>query len=267
MTELGSTWACVMRADGEITYASGRVPAGTAESIRPLLDADSIAAAGSFAGTPLAVGGQRYGVAVFGLAPGVSNLPATDRGYLHALSALLASAIQQNDREKRLDSLAFGDSLTGLPNRALLEDRLEQTLLSARRHRRSFAAHYIDIDHFKEINDSFGHYTGDAVLVAVSSWLRAKLRESDTIGRIGGDEFVVLQPEIDSRVKAEELAARMCSIRDERFRVGAYDIAVTISVGCAVFPIDAASPTDMLRAADEALYEVKHRGRDGYAVV
>ena len=98
------------------------------------------------------------------------------------------------------------------------------------------------------------------------AWLRSALRDSDTIGRIGGDEFVVLQPEIDSQKQAEELAAKLCGIRDQTFRIGTRDIAVTISVGCAVFPVDAENPVDMLKAADAALYDVKHRGRDGYAV-
>ena len=107
---------------------------------------------------------------------------------------------------------------------------------------------------------------GDAVLVAVSGWLRSMLRDSDTIARFGGDEFVVLQPEIDSQRQAEDLAAKLCSIRDQVFRIGDLDISVTISVGCAVFPVDAESPIDMLTAADTALYEAKHRGRDGYTV-
>src|SRR5208283_3464059 len=116
------------------------------------------------------------------------------------------------------------------------------------------------------INDTYGHQVGDAVLVAVAAWLRSMLRDSDTIGRIGGDEFVVLQPEIDSQRQAEDLAVRLGGIRDQVFHIGPRDIAVTISVGCAVFPIDAENPVDMLRAADSALYDVKHRGRDGYSV-
>jgi diguanylate cyclase (GGDEF)-like protein len=124
----------------------------------------------------------------------------------------------------------------------------------------------VDIDHFKTINDTYGHHVGDAVLIAVATWMRSVLRDSDTIGRIGGDEFVVLQPEIDSQRQAEELAAKLCSIRDQPLRIGARDISVTISVGCAVFPVDAENPVDMLKAADGALYDVKHRGRDGFAI-
>ena len=253
MFELGAEWAYVTRtADAMIAYTAGKKPAQLPHD-------------GSLHES-ISVEGEHYGTVAFvnGTAP--LNASATDRDYVRALAVLIGSAIQQGERERRLDTLAFGDALTGLPNRALLQDRLEQTLLTARRHRRSFAAHYADIDHFKAINDTYGHHIGDGVLVAVSAWLRTVLRDSDTIGRIGGDEFVVLQPEIDSQRQAEELAAKLCSIRDNAFRVGEHDIAVTVSVGCAVFPVDAENPVDMLKVADAALYDVKHRGRDGYSV-
>ena len=195
------------------------------------------------------------------------NLSTMDRDYIRALGVLIGSAIQQGERTKRLDTLAFGDALTGLPEPCFASKiASNRRCSSARRHRRSFAAHYVDIDHFKTINDTYGHHVGDAVLIAVSSWLRSVLRDSDTIGRIGGDEFVVLQPEINSQKQAEELAAKLCAIREQTLHAGVHDIRVTISVGCAVFPIDAENPVDMLKAADAALYEVKHRGRDGYAV-
>lgn len=270
MAELGASRAFVGRftADAiEFVHSAG-TPA-TARDEQRLRDAgerNEAIVRSAFAGAPLQVEGKLYGAVGFARDAGPLQASKADREYVAALAALIASAIQQHDREKRLDTLAFGDALTGLPNRALLQDRLEQTLLFARRHRRSFAAHYVDIDHFKEINDTYGHHVGDEVLVAVAAWLRTKLRDSDTIGRIGGDEFVVLQPEIESQRQAEELAGKLCSIRDHPFRVGAREIAITISVGCAVFPVDAENPVDMLRAADTALYDVKHRGRDGYAV-
>ena len=255
MTELGAEWAYVTRLDEagtEIISSAGKEPPVVADE--------------AMLREPFTVEGKAYGALVFVQSGEPTPISATDRDYIRALAVLIGSAIQQGERERRLDTLAFGDVLTGLPNRALLQDRLEQTLLFARRHRRSFAAHYIDIDHFKTINDTYGHHVGDAVLAAVSTWLRSVLRDSDTIGRMGGDEFVVLQPEIDTQRQAEELAAKLCGIRDQTFRIGANDIAVTVSVGCAVFPVDAENPIDMLKAADAALYEVKHRGRDGYAV-
>src|SRR5581483_10615290 len=133
-----------------------------------------------------------------------------------------------------LDTLAFHDPLTGLPNRTLLHDRLEQTLLSARRHRRSFAVHFVDVVHFKDVNDTYGHQVGDAVLVAVGNWLRNTLRESDTIARVGGDEFVILQPELESHQQAEEMAERLVQINAEAFNIGDVELHITVSVGAAV---------------------------------
>jgi diguanylate cyclase (GGDEF)-like protein/PAS domain S-box-containing protein len=270
MAELGASRGFVGHfTDGgiEIVHSAGASATARDEiRLRDARDRNEAVVRTSFAGAPLIVEGKAYGAVGFARDAGPLQASRADREYVAALAALIASAIQQHEREKRLDTLAFGDALTGLPNRALLQDRLEQALLFARRHRRSFAAHYIDIDHFKEINDTYGHHVGDEVLIAVAAWLRTMLRDSDTIGRIGGDEFVVLQPEIESQRQAEELAAKLCSIRDHPFQIGAREISVTISVGCAVFPVDAENPVDMLRAADNALYDVKHRGRDGYAV-
>jgi diguanylate cyclase (GGDEF)-like protein/PAS domain S-box-containing protein len=281
LDELGAEWAYIVRFgdDGhEIVCSTGTKPsrpplAAERQRLRDELESEDVfvsedasAYPPSLAGAALTVEGRRYGAVAFVKLGEPMAITAIDRDYLRALATLIGSAIQEGERNKRLDTLAFGDALTGLPNRALLQDRLEQTLLSARRHRRSFAAHYVDIDHFKSINDTYGHHVGDGVLVAVSSWLRSVLRDSDTIARIGGDEFVVLQPEIDSQHQAEELAAKLCGIRDQKLRVGNRDLSVTISVGCAVFPLDAENSVDMLKAADAALYDVKHRGRDGYAV-
>jgi diguanylate cyclase (GGDEF)-like protein/PAS domain S-box-containing protein len=255
MTELDAGWAYVTRAveaGAEIIFSAGKEFAAASN--------DAVLQ------EPFTVEGTPYGAIAFVQSGEPARISATDRDYIRALAVLIGSAIQQGERERRLDTLAFTDALTGLPNRALLQDRLEQTLRFARRNRRSFAAHYIDIDHFKAINDTYGHQFGDAVLVAVSAWLRSVLRASDTIGRMGGDEFVVLQPEIDTQGAVEELAAKLCGIHDQTFRIGARDIVVTVSVGCAVFPVGAANPIEMLKAADAALYEVKHRGRDGYSI-
>lgn len=217
-------------------------------------------------GVPLEDDGEVSGIVGFVSTRHPFRLSPTDCDYLRALVALIASATRQLAREKRLDTLAFHDTLTGLPNRALLHDRLEQTLLSARRHRRSFGVHYIDVDRFKAINDTHGHQVGDAVLIVVGNWLRSTLRDSDTIARVGGDEFVILQPEIDSEKQAEELAVRLVAIRQHPFTIGGVEFHITVSVGAAVFPANARNPVDLLRAADAALYQVKARGRNGYSI-
>jgi predicted signal transduction protein with EAL and GGDEF domain len=195
LMELGAEWAYVARFGDdafEIMFSAGtrpeRIPldAERARIRAELENEDVFAFSDPAAWPPLRRGGVH--------ANGRTDDHLDDRSYyIRALGVLIGSAIQQAERTKRLDALAFGDALTGLPNRALLQDRLEQTLLSARRHRRSFAAHYVDIDHFKDINDSYGHHVGDAVLVAVSSWLRSVLRESDTIGRIGSRSVNLLR--------------------------------------------------------------------------
>jgi diguanylate cyclase (GGDEF)-like protein/PAS domain S-box-containing protein len=220
----------------------------------------------SFIGVPLVVNGEPYGAVGFLADRRPFQLSPTDRGYVRAIGTLISSALQQGAREKRLDTLAFHDALTGLPNRALLTDRLERALLAARRNHRSFAVHYVDIDRFKEVNDTYGHHVGDGVLIAVADWLQSNLRDSDTVARIGGDEFVVLQPEIDSNAQAEDVAARVVTIRDQPLHVGELSLAVRLSVGVAVYPADGANPVDMLRAADAQLYTVKNGGRDGYAI-
>ena len=220
----------------------------------------------AFVGLPLVADGTYFGAA--GFLTGVSDvrLSPTDREYVRAIGALIGSAVQQGLREKRLDTLAFHDALTGLPNRALLGDRLERALFAARRNRRSFAVHYVDIDHFKTINDTYGHHVGDGVLVAVAGWLQSNLRDSDTVARIGGDEFVVLQPDIDDVRQAEDVAERIVTIHDAPLTVGNASIHVRLSVGVAVYPGAGNSPVELLRAADTTLYEVKKRGRDGYAM-
>jgi diguanylate cyclase (GGDEF)-like protein/PAS domain S-box-containing protein len=264
--ELHATWAYVARFDGAemtIACAAGHAPAG--------FDAESAIAidkttARNAIDVPLLVDGERYGTIGFMAKSRTLRLAPSDREYARAIAALIGSALEQSAREKRLDTLAFHDALTGLPNRALLLDRLERALLGARRNRRSFAVHYIDIDHFKAINDTYGHHAGDAVLVAVAERLEAALRDSDTVARIGGDEFVVLQPEIESPSQAEELAAKLVALHDAPVRAAGHEVDVRLSVGVAVYPATGAHPVDMLREADATLYEVKKGGRDGYRV-
>jgi diguanylate cyclase (GGDEF)-like protein/PAS domain S-box-containing protein len=278
MRELDAEWAYAAELHEEqmtVTHTAGvpEFPAGHSVDLERAMMRRAVSTRDLFVaedrglvGVPIENDGEVSGVVGFVTTRHPLRLSTTDRDYIRAIVALIASATAQLAREKRLDTLAFHDTLTGLPNRALLHDRLEQTLLSARRHRRSFAVHYIDVDHFKTINDTHGHQVGDAVLIVVGNWLRSRLRDSDTIARVGGDEFVILQPEIDSEKQAEELAARLVAIRQHPFTIGTVEFHITVSVGAAVFPSNARNPVDLLRAADASLYQVKERGRNGYAV-
>jgi diguanylate cyclase (GGDEF)-like protein len=172
------------------------------------------------------------------------------------------SVLQQElmQQAHRLEGLLFEDPLTGLSNRRFILTQLAGMVSAARRHGRPLAAAIVDIDHFKAINDRFGHHVGDGVLATVTAALRRRLRAEDQLGRLGGEEFLVLLPDTDAaaaEAAAEKLRAEVAGagIRHE-----GKDLAVTVSVGWAAW--DGDSPEGLLRRADEALYGAKARGRD-----
>jgi diguanylate cyclase (GGDEF)-like protein len=156
-----------------------------------------------------------------------------------------------------MKSLAVRDSLTGLPNRSFLYERLNQAIADARRFRRSFTVLYLDIDNFKTINDTFGHPAGDTALQKVGAILRAMTRQGDTVARMGGDEFVILLSEI-SIADARHIAD---AIRDA---IGAQagQCPMTTSIGMATYPECAEETQTLIRCADEALYAAKRRGKN-----
>ncbi len=157
---------------------------------------------------------------------------------------------------------ATHDALTGLPNRALLQDRMAQAQAAAARGEEQLAALFIDLDHFKEVNDTYGHGVGDLLLVDVARRLAAASRAQDTVARQGGDEFVVLA-RVRSAAEANQLAARLCASFEEPFLLGDLVLAVTASVGVATAS-DVAEDLDLMGAADIALYATKDRGRAGW---
>ncbi|GAC1407575.1 MAG: hypothetical protein NVSMB64_14640 [Candidatus Velthaea sp.] len=213
---------------------------------------------------PLAVGGQPYGLMAFTSKKPHAGLPPIDRDFAMALAALTAGFVERILQAERLDALAFYDKLTGLPNRALLIDRLERLIATARRHQRRFALHFIDFDNFKEVNDRFGHAVGDEFLTAMGARLAVGLRESDTLGRLGGDEFVILQPDIENDENALECAARLVSMCNQLLRTGDESLSVTMSIGVAVFPDDGNDAETLMANADAALYTIKAAGRNGF---
>jgi diguanylate cyclase (GGDEF)-like protein/PAS domain S-box-containing protein len=162
--------------------------------------------------------------------------------------------------EERIRHLAHHDPLTGLPNRRLLQDRMERSLALARRNREQFAVMVVDLDRFKVINDTYGHGTGDDVLRAVAARMRSSIREADTVARHGGDEFIVLLPELreakDALTVAEKVIAGVSAPIDLEGRL--YQVGA--SVGLAVYPEDAADVEGLLRRADDAMYVAKQSG-------
>ena len=163
--------------------------------------------------------------------------------------------------EQRIEHLAYYDALTDLPNRALLAQRAELALALAARHRTELAVLFLDLDRFKEVNDSLGHAEGDTLLVAVAARLQALVRVEDTICRLGGDEFVLLLP--DARQEgALRVADKLLAAFRQPFAVAGHTLGVTVSIGIALYPHDGADFSELLKNADTALYRAKQEGRN-----
>jgi diguanylate cyclase (GGDEF)-like protein/PAS domain S-box-containing protein len=154
------------------------------------------------------------------------------------------------------------DTLTGLPNRRMLRDRLAQGMLASRRDGLALAVLFIDLDHFKEINDTLGHERGDALLIEAARRIRGCVRESDTVARLGGDEFTVLLPEVRDTSRVEEIAQNILAVLGQAFKLGTEQSFVTASIGVAQYPDDAGEVEDLFKHADQAMYAAKAAGRN-----
>lgn len=164
----------------------------------------------------------------------------------------------------RMSYLAQHDFLTQLPNRMLLNDRLTQAMSAARRHGKSLAILFLDVDHFKQINDSLGHAMGDQLLRSIAGRLVTSVRSSDTVSRQGGDEFVILLSEVSQADDAARAADKVLAAVSGLHRIDQRDVHVTASVGIAVYPADGADPEALLKSADLALFHAKTHGRGNH---
>lgn len=179
---------------------------------------------------------------------------------------LAATNDQLRERERELKHAAFHDLLTELPNRRYLVERCESALAHAQRHNESVALMLIDLDHFKPINDRFGHAAGDLMLQVIAKRLREHVRAGDAVARLGGDEFAALICGSDAEGQAREIAARLLAELSEPVHYGAERLRVTISIGVALYPSHASNFTGLYKIADQALYRVKELGRSGARV-
>ncbi len=166
--------------------------------------------------------------------------------------------------EEKLAQLAQYDALTGLPNRALFRDRLEQAVARARREKWCTALAFIDLDRFKEVNDSLGHAAGDALLCAVARRLRGCLREGDTVARLGGDEFTVILEDVKGAEDVQLLAGKIMAALGQPTPIEGREVPATASLGFALFPEDGEDADTLLRHADRAMYEAKDEGRSTF---
>jgi diguanylate cyclase (GGDEF)-like protein len=167
--------------------------------------------------------------------------------------------------QSKLEQLASFDTLTGLPNRRLLQDRLEQALLRSTRNRVSMALMFIDLDGFKEVNDTLGHDVGDLLLREVALRLADCARASDTIGRFGGDEFLIVLEDAVLPEDAAAVGARIVAALVAPFHLNGQVVCTAASIGIALAPADGATATILLKNADMAMYEAKRGGRNRYA--
>ena len=164
----------------------------------------------------------------------------------------------------KMTYLATHDFLTGLPNRALLSERLSQALAMARRHRKQGALLFLDLDFFKHINDSLGHVAGDQLLLSAAARLQATVRGTDTVCRQGGDEFVILLTEIEQPQDAAQVAEKLLAAFTEPHLIGGHELHLTVSIGISVYPDDGTDVDTIMQNADTAMYHAKASGRNNY---
>jgi diguanylate cyclase (GGDEF)-like protein/PAS domain S-box-containing protein len=177
---------------------------------------------------------------------------------------VLSRNITQNKlAEERIRMLAHFDPLTGLPNRAMLSDRCKQALATAHRKQQSLALLFLDLDHFKNINDSLGHLVGDQLLIAFADRLQSEVREQDTVSRLGGDEFVLILPDTDAK-GAAHMAEKLLQSSMQALQLAQHELTVSPSIGISMFPEDGADLDDLSRCADAAMYRAKQEGRNSY---
>jgi diguanylate cyclase (GGDEF)-like protein len=174
------------------------------------------------------------------------------------------AAIQLQHDARRLEFLAHHDTLTGLPNRAMFQERAREAVAHARRHDKTVAVLFIDLDNFKQVNDNLGHDVGDGLLKVIASRLRSCVRGDDFIARIGGDEFCVLLQEIAEPREAAAVAQKLIHELGKGYRVGEHELGCGASIGIACVPQDGQDVATLLRLADAAMYRAKEAGRNGY---
>jgi diguanylate cyclase (GGDEF)-like protein len=201
----------------------------------------------------------------------VSNALAEANKRLEMANQQLEQKVQQRTLElsnanQHLQFLATHDNLTVLPNRFLFFDRLDQTIKKSRRQKHQFALMFIDLDDFKNVNDSFGHIVGDEVLRKVAEYLAHTVRDSDTVARLAGDEFTIILDNVQSVTNVEAIAQKTLSAVSQPVRTRQATITMTASIGISIFPDHGVDAETLLRKADAAMYLIKDGKKDGYAL-
>lgn len=178
--------------------------------------------------------------------------------------AIFNDITEHKNSRAQIEFLAHHDNLTGLPNRVLLIDRLEMAINAAKRQDEKVGVLFIDLDRFKNVNDSLGHAVGDQLLKEAAKRLSSTVRTGDTVSRLGGDEFVVLFPKIKEETTLADLTIKLCNILQQPYSVGGISLHITPSIGIAMFPDDGDNVNALIKNADAAMYLAKEKGRNNY---
>jgi diguanylate cyclase (GGDEF)-like protein/PAS domain S-box-containing protein len=190
----------------------------------------------------------------------VADAAGTTQNYV----ALFTDITPMKEHQQHLEHIAHFDVLTGLPNRVLLADRLQQAMAQSLRHERLLAVVFLDLDGFKAVNDAFGHDVGDALLVALAQRMKAALREGDTLSRFGGDEFVAVLVDLEHAVDCEPVLQRILQAASDPVAIGETSAQVSASMGVTLYPQDGADADQLMRHADQAMYLAKQAGKNRY---
>jgi diguanylate cyclase (GGDEF)-like protein len=180
-----------------------------------------------------------------------------------AVNAQVLAELAKKAKDQ-MGHMAHHDCLTGLPNRTMLAERLTQAIALAKRHQTNIAVLFIDLDRFKTINDSLGHAVGDSLLQLVAQRLRSTMRESDTVSRHGGDEFIVLLPEIGNKKNIEAMADTICAEVRKPYFLVEQDLRIGVTIGISIYPADGTDAETLIQNADVAMYDAKDAGRNRY---
>jgi len=193
----------------------------------------------------------------------IASVPGEQGAVTHYIG-VFTDISDRKQSEARIHHLAHHDVLTGLPNRLLLEDRVSQGMLKSKRSSRPLALVFIDLDRFKNINDTLGHEVGDNLLVQAAQRGLAVLRDTDTLSRQGGDEFVVVLPELEHRQDAMHVTRKLLAALNQPYLLAGHELTVTGSAGIAIYPDDGQTVSELLRKADAAMYRAKEEGRNTF---
>ena len=183
-------------------------------------------------------------------------------GSIHALCGISTDISERKDIEEHMQHMAQYDALTHLPNRALFNDRLQQAIAAAQRNKAHLALMFIDLDKFKPVNDTYGHGVGDLLLKDVALRIQDCLRESDTAARIGGDEFVILLPAIETQRDAGKVGEKILHALNQPFELAGHTLQISASIGVAVYPEHGKDEKLLVKSADIAMYHAKKNGRN-----